>query len=102
MVMPAIHMTKEEVSDLFSKEIDERLSNDIPQLVEVARNELRSKFLEADMGISGGNLAVAETGSIVLVSNEGNARMVTILPKIHVALVGIEKFVEKFEDIVPI
>jgi len=102
MVMPAIHMTKEQVSDLFSKEVDERLSNDIPQLVEVARNELREKFIAADMGISGGNLAVAETGSIVLVTNEGNARMVTVLPKIHVALVGIEKFVEKFEDIVPI
>ncbi|HPX61177.1 MAG TPA: LUD domain-containing protein [Deltaproteobacteria bacterium] len=102
MVMPAIHMTKEEVSDLFSKEVDERLSTDIPRLVEVARQELRSKFLAADMGISGGNLAVAETGSIVLVTNEGNARMVTTLPKVHVALVGIEKFVEKFEDIVPI
>jgi len=102
MVMPAIHMTKEEVSELFSKEIDERLSTDIPQLVEVARKELRSKFLQADMGISGGNIAVAETGSIVLVTNEGNARMVTTLPKIHIALVGIEKFVEKFADIVPI
>ncbi|HOP63485.1 MAG TPA: LUD domain-containing protein [Spirochaetota bacterium] len=102
MVMPAIHMTKEEVSDLFSKEIHERLSSDIPRLVEVARNELREKFLEADMGITGGNIAVAETGSIVIVTNEGNARMTTILPKIHVALVGIEKFVEKFEDVVPI
>jgi len=102
MVMPAIHMTKEEVADLFSKEVDERLSTDIPRLVEVARKELRSKFLAADMGISGGNLAVAETGSIVLVTNEGNARMVTSLPRVHVALVGIEKFVEKFEDIVPI
>lgn len=102
MVMPAIHMTKEEVSELFSKEIDERLSTDIPQLVEVARNELRSKFLAADMGISGGNIAVAETGSIVLVTNEGNARMVTTLPKIHIALVGIEKFVEKFSDVAPI
>jgi iron-sulfur cluster protein len=102
MVMPAIHMTKEEVSELFSKEVDERLSTDIPQLVEVARRELRSKFLAADMGITGGNIAVAETGSIVLVTNEGNARMVTTLPKIHIALVGIEKFVEKFADIVPI
>src|SRR6185369_7309053 len=102
MVMPAIHMTKEEVSDLFSKEVNERLSTDIPRLVEVARKELRSKFLAADMGISGGNIAVAETGSIVLVTNEGNARMVTTLPKIHIALVGIEKFVEKFEDVVPI
>jgi len=102
MVMPAIHMTKEQVSDLFSKEINERLSNDIPKLVEVARHELRAKFLEADMGISGGNIAVAETGSIVIVTNEGNARMTTLLPKIHVALVGIEKFVEKFDDVVPI
>jgi len=102
MVMPAIHMTKEEVSDLFSKEVHERLSSDIPRLVEVARNELRSKFLKADMGISGANIAVAETGSIVLVTNEGNARLVTTLPKIHVAIVGIEKFVEKFEDVVPV
>ena len=102
MVMPAIHMTKEEVSELFSKEVDERLSTDIPRLVKVARNELRPKFLAADMGISGGNIAVAETGSIVLVTNEGNARLVTTLPKIHVALIGVEKLVEKFESVVPI
>jgi iron-sulfur cluster protein len=102
MVMPAIHMTKEEVSELFAKEVDERLSTDIPQLVEVARRELRAKFLQADMGITGGNIAVAETGSIVLVTNEGNARLVTTLPPVHIALVGIEKFVEKFEDIVPV
>jgi iron-sulfur cluster protein len=102
MVLPAIHMTKEEVSDLFSKEVDERLSNDIPKLVEVARREMRPKFLTADMGITGANIAVAETGSIVLVTNEGNARMVTTLPKIHIALVGIEKLVDKFEDIIPI
>ncbi len=102
MVMPAIHMTKEEVSDLFSKEINERLSSDIPRLVKVARNELRPKFLQADMGISGGNIAVAETGSIVLMTNEGNARLVTSLPKIHIALVGIEKLVAHYADIAPI
>ncbi len=102
MVMPAIHMTKEEVSDLFSKEINERLSSDIPKLVKVARKEIRGKFLEADMGISGANIAVAETGSIVLVTNEGNARLVTTLPKIHVAIIGIEKLVANFEDIIPI
>ena len=102
MVMPAIHLTKEEVSDLFSKELDERLSSDIPRLVKVARDQLRPRFLRADMGISGANIAVAETGSIVLVTNEGNARLVTSLPKIHVALVGIEKLVEKFADIAPI
>lgn len=99
MVMPAIHLTKEEVSDLFSKEIDERLSNDIPRLVKVARDELRGKFLEADMGISGANIAVAETGSIVTVTNEGNARLVTTLPKVHVAIIGIEKLVASFADI---
>ncbi|BCG46537.1 Predicted L-lactate dehydrogenase, Fe-S oxidoreductase subunit YkgE / Predicted L-lactate dehydrogenase, Iron-sulfur cluster-binding subunit YkgF [Citrifermentans bremense] len=102
MVMPAIHMTKEEVAEIFSKEVDERLSTDIPRLVKVARNELRPKFLAAEMGISGGNIAVAETGSIVLVTNEGNARLVTTLPKIHVALVGVEKLVEKFESVAPI
>ena len=102
MVMPAIHMTKEEVSDLFSKEVEERLTSDIPRLVKVAREQLRPKFLQADLGISGGNMAVAETGSIVLVTNEGNARLVTSLPKIHIALVGIEKLVEKFADIAPI
>jgi len=102
MVMPAIHMTKEEVADLFSKEVDERLSSDIPRLVKVARGEMRPKFLRADLGISGANIAVAETGSITLVTNEGNARLVTSLPKIHIAVVGIEKLVASFSDIAPI
>ena len=102
MVMPAIHMTKEEVSDLFSKEVNERLSSDIPRLVKVARKELRAKFLNADMGISGANIAIAETGSIVIMTNEGNARLVTTLPKIHVAVVGIEKLVANYTDITPI
>jgi iron-sulfur cluster protein len=102
MVMPAIHMTKEEVSDLFSKEVNERLTSDIPRLVKVAREQLRPVFLAADMGISGGNIAVAETGSIVLMTNEGNARLVTSLPKIHIALVGIEKLIEKYADVATI
>ena len=102
MVMPAIHMTRDEVADLFSKEIDERLSNDIPKLVKVARKELRTKFLEADMGITGGNMAIAETGTIALVTNEGNARLTTTLPKIHVAVVGLEKLVPNWADAAPI
>lgn len=102
MVMPAIHMTKEQVSDLFSKETQKELSPDIPRLVKVARNELRKYFLEADMGISGANIAIAESGTLVLVTNEGNARLVTTLPKIHVAVVGLEKLVPKIEDAVPI
>jgi iron-sulfur cluster protein len=102
MVMPAIHMTKEQVAELFSKEVNERLASDIPLLVETARRELREKFLEAGMGISGANMAVAETGSLVIISNEGNARLVTTLPNIHVAIVGIEKLVAAFDDVVPV
>jgi L-lactate dehydrogenase complex protein LldF len=102
MVLPAIHMTREQVAGLFSKEVDERLSSDIPKLVKVARNQLRAKFLSAGMGITGANIAVADTGSIVIVTNEGNARLVTTLPKIHIAVIGIEKLVPTFSDIVPI
>jgi iron-sulfur cluster protein len=102
MVMPAIHMTKEEVADIFSKEVEERIQADIPRLVKVARAQMRPKFLSAEMGISGANIAVAETGTLVIVTNEGNGRLVTTLPKIHVAIVGIEKLIERFEDITPI
>ncbi len=102
MVLPAIHMTREEVAELFSKEVHERLGSDIPRLVKVAREELRAKFLNADIGISGANIAVAETGSLVLLTNEGNGRLVTTLPPTHIAIVGIEKLVEKFADILPI
>ena len=102
MVMPAIHMTREEVAELFSKEVNERLESDIPRLVAVAREKLRGKFLAADIGISGANIAVAETGSLVLMTNEGNARLVTSLPHTHIAIVGIEKLVASFADIEPI
>jgi L-lactate dehydrogenase complex protein LldF len=102
MVMPALHLTKEEVSDLFSEETGQRESTDIQKLVKVARRELREKFFEADMGLTGANIAVAETGTLVICTNEGNARLVTTLPKIHVALVGLEKLVDKFTDIAPI
>ncbi|HVJ04483.1 MAG TPA: LUD domain-containing protein [Candidatus Saccharimonadales bacterium] len=102
MVMPAIHMTKEEVADVFSDKVEEGQKPDIPKLVKFARGKLRSKFLTADMGISGANIAVAETGSIVIVTNEGNARLTTTLPKIHVAVVGLEKLIERFDDISPI
>ena len=102
MVMPAIHMTKEEVTEIFNDKVEEGQTPDIPRLVKFARGKLRPRFLAADMGISGANLAVAETGSLVLVTNEGNARLVTTLPKIHVAIVGIEKLVAAFKDIQPI
>ena len=102
MVMPALHLTKEEISDLFSEETKQPLDNDIQKLVKVARTAIREKFFEADMGISGANIAIAETGSIVICTNEGNARLVTTLPKVHVALVGLEKLVPNYTDAAPI
>ncbi len=102
MVMPAIHMTKEEVAAVFSKEVEPGQKPDIRKLVRFARGKLRTDFLDAQMGITGANIAVAETGTIVIVTNEGNARLVTTLPRIHVAIVGIEKLMEKFEDVVPV
>jgi len=99
IVAPAIHKTRQQVAEMFSKLTGETLpADDIPQLTAVARRLLREKFLAAGMGISGGNLAVAETGSVVLVTNEGNGRMVTSLPPVHVAVVGIEKIAPTWDD----
>jgi iron-sulfur cluster protein len=93
MVMPAIHLSRYQVADLFTGVTGKTQASEIERLVKVARRELRQKFVEADMGISGANFAVADTGTIGLVTNEGNARLVTTLPGIHVALVGLDKLV---------
>ncbi|HZW82419.1 MAG TPA: lactate utilization protein B, partial [Candidatus Deferrimicrobium sp.] len=102
MVMPAIHMTREEVADVFTENLGRKNEPDIPELVKTARKELRNKFLEADMGISGANMAIAETGTLVMCTNEGNGRLTSTLPKIHVYVVGLEKLVPKFMDALPI
>lgn len=98
MVMPAIHMFKEEVADLFSKVTDKQEAAEIKHLVQVAREQLRQGYFDAEIGITGANIAIAETGGIALVTNEGNARLASTLPKVHVALVGIEKLVPTLED----
>ncbi|MBI5519361.1 MAG: LUD domain-containing protein [Desulfovibrio sp.] len=98
MVMPAIHLSRDQVSDLFSDVTGAKQTNDIQKLVKVARRELRRKYVEADMGISGGNFAIAETGTIALCTNEGNARLVTTLPRVHVALVGLDKLTPSIND----
>ncbi len=98
MVMPAIHMFRDEVAALFGQVTGQAEPADIEHLVAVARQQLRDKFLDADMGISGANLAVAETGALALVTNEGNARLVGTLPPVHVVLVGIDKLVPTLED----
>jgi len=99
IIAPAIHKTKGQVAELFSKELSGHFAADPEVLTAVARKELRQKFLAADMGITGANFAVAETGTVVLVTNEGNARMVTSLPRIHVALMGMEKVIPSMTDL---
>jgi len=99
IIAPAVHKTREQVAELFSKVVVHPLpADDIPALAAEARRVLREKFLQADMGISGANVAVAETGSIVLVTNEGNGRLVTSAPRIHVAILGIEKVVPTWRE----
>ncbi len=98
MVMPAIHLSRNQVADLFSDITGEQQNTEIERLVKVARAELRQKFIEADMGISGANFAIAESATIGLVTNEGNARLVTTVPPVHVALIGLEKLVPTLTD----
>ncbi|MGA2588086.1 MAG: LUD domain-containing protein [Candidatus Aminicenantales bacterium] len=95
---PAMHKTKEEVAELLSKHLGRPVAPDIREMVKIARGELRKVFIEADAGISGANLAVAESGTLVIVSNEGNARLVTTLPPVHIAIVTTEKFVATLEQ----
>ena len=93
MVMPAIHLSRQQVADDFAKATGEPQDTDVQRLVKVARVQLRRKFLRADMGVSGCNFAVAENGSVSTVTNEGNAEMVTTLPRVHVVLAGLDKLV---------
>ena len=99
IIAPAIHKNKEQVAALMGEAVGRPLApDDIEGMTAVARQLLRQKFLSAGMGITGGNILVAETGSLVLVENEGNGRMVTTVPRIHVALVGIEKLAATWDD----
>lgn len=99
IVAPAIHLTRYDVSDLFVKGLQAERTEDPERLTAIARRVLRESFARAGMGLSGANFAVAETGTIVLVENEGNIRLCTTSPRVHVALVGIEKMIPRFEDL---
>ncbi|MCC6800722.1 MAG: iron-sulfur cluster-binding protein [Anaerolineae bacterium] len=98
IVTPVIHKSKEAIRDLLVERLDMPPTDDAGTMARFAREHLRAAFLSADMGISGGNFIIAETGTLCLVTNEGNGRMVTTLPPVHVALVGIEKVVATLED----
>jgi L-lactate dehydrogenase complex protein LldF len=95
---PAIHMTVEEITQLFSKNLGRELPPDSSTITAVARESLRSIFLQADVGVTGANFAVADSGAIVIVSNEGNARLVTALPRMTIAILGSEKIVPNIVD----
>ena len=99
IIAPAIHKSREDVSELFHEKLGAPRHRDIPQIAQEARVRLRQKFLQADMGITGANFLVAETGTLVLVTNEGNGRMCTSMPRIHVAITGMEKVVPSMEDL---
>lgn len=100
IVLPAIHIKKEEVGDLFHEHLGtEKGAADPDYLTEAARHHLREKFMAADVGITGVNFAVAETGGIVVCTNEGNADLGVSLPKVHIACMGLEKLIPRLEDL---
>ncbi len=99
LVAPAIHKSRRQVADLFGLASDGGAEPDAAALTAWARARLREEFLRADVGLSGVNFAVAESGTIVLVTNEGNGRLVTSLPRVHVALMGLERVVPTWNDL---
>jgi L-lactate dehydrogenase complex protein LldF len=99
IIAPAIHKTKGQIAELFTDKLGIELTNDIAKLTSTARQVLREKFGAADIGISGVNFGVAETGTILILENEGNIRLTTSLPKTHIAVMGIEKVIPRFADL---
>src|SRR5215218_3419714 len=99
IIAPAIHKTRQQVSELFTAELGMPPTDDVAQLTSTARATLRDRFAAADVGISGVNFGIAETGTIVIVENEGNIRLTTSLPRTHIAVMGIEKVVPRFSDL---
>jgi L-lactate dehydrogenase complex protein LldF len=99
IVGPALHLSAEAIAEILSKPAGERLPVEREVLAGFARRQLRTKFAQAEVGISGVNFAIAETGSIVLVTNEGNGRLTAALPKCHIAIMGMEKVIPRLADL---
>ncbi|MGN6507740.1 MAG: lactate utilization protein B [Tepidisphaeraceae bacterium] len=98
-VFPSMHLRRGEIKDVFSKHFEGLTADDPETLTLFARDILRSKYLEADVGISGGNFGVADSGAIAITENEGNARLTCAMPRIHIVVMGIEKIIPKLEDL---
>jgi L-lactate dehydrogenase complex protein LldF len=99
IVFPSMHLTRDEIRDLFQKELGDAPSNSPEDLTMVARRVMRQKYIQADIGFTGGNFAIAETGMISITENEGNARLTAALPKTMITLMGIEKVLPRFADL---
>jgi L-lactate dehydrogenase complex protein LldF len=99
IITPAVHLRRQDVGQTFHEKLGIPLTEDVPTMTAAARRVLRQTFLEADIGISGVNFGVAQTGTLCLVTNEGNGRMVTTLPRVHVALMGVERLVPGLDDL---
>lgn len=99
IIAPVIHKDKDEVADLFARVHNKPRLTDVSEMTREARGVLRPEFLSADMGVTGGNFVIAETGSVAVVTNEGNEGMCTIMPRVHVAVTGIEKVLPTLEDL---
>ncbi len=99
ILAPAIHRNQDEVRQLFAEKLGAPGNLDVEGMVRFARKVLRHRFLDAGMGITGCNFAVADTGTVAIVTNEGNGRMCTTLPPVHVALVGMEKIIPSIDDL---
>ncbi|MDR3586568.1 MAG: lactate utilization protein B [Desulfosporosinus sp.] len=98
ILSPSIHVPREQVAELFTKFFKKEVPPDIAQEVAVVRDFLREKYFTADVGISGANVVAADTGAMVIIENEGNVRLSTGAPPVHIVLVGIEKIVPTFQD----
>jgi L-lactate dehydrogenase complex protein LldF len=99
LIIPAIHKNKQQIADLFTEESGQHFEPETRILADYAKKKLRNYFLEADIGLTGCNFGIAESGTVTLVSNEGNARMVSTLPKTHVVIMGMERLVPTFADV---
>ena len=99
IIAPAIHKTRHQVGELFTAELGMAPTDDIDKMTRTARATLRDRFAAADVGVSGVNFAIAETGTIVIIENEGNIRLTTSLPRLHIAVMGIEKVIPRFADL---
>ena len=99
ILAPAIHKNRQQIADLFSEIGGEKLPADTAVLAGFARSQLREKFLQADIGMTGCNFAIAESGSFVLFSNEGNARMCSTVPRTQITLMGMERIIPSWEDL---